>query len=138
MMITIIMPDTIPYQAVVSMRICAFAEVKDNVMTMACVMIKHDSLGKLDKLFDRLLYPMSSQQTAEPLLDDSDLSMMASLTDEAAVPKLEGDVMIYGLQELCRDLSVIANGKLKRIVMDASLMTGMISSSLGLSDHMTS
>ena len=57
---------------------CAFAEVKDHVMTMARVMTKHDSFGKLDELFDRLLYPTSSQQTAEPLLDESDLSMMAT------------------------------------------------------------
>ena len=105
-------------------------------MTMARVMIKHDSLGKLDGLFDRLLYPTSSQQTAELLLDDSDLSVVASLMDEAAVQKLEGDVILYGVQERCRDLLVIANRKLK-IVMDASLMTGMFSSSLGLSDHMT-
>ena len=117
MISTSIMPDTTPYQAVISMRICAFAEVKDNVMTMARVMIKHDSFGKRDELFDRLLYPTSSQQTAEPLLDDSDLSMMAALMDEAAVPKLEGDVILYGLQELCRDLSVIANGKLKWMLL---------------------
>ena len=62
---------------------------------------------------------------------------MAVLMDKAAVPKLEGDVILYRLQELYRDLSVIANRKLRRIVMDASLMTGMFSSSLGLSDHMT-
>ena len=73
-------------------------------------MIKHDSLRKLDELFDRLLYPTSSQQTAEPLLDDSDLSMVASLMDEAAVPKLRGDVILYGLQELCRDLLVLLTG----------------------------
>ena len=57
--------------------------------------------------------------------------------DEVAVPKLEGDAILYGVQELCRDLSVIADGKFKRIVMGAALMTGMFSSSLGLSDHMT-